>query len=139
MSFMPPDKKSLWTIWKEKVKALKQETYALYLAYRDPRTPWYARVFAILVVGYAFSPIDLVPDFIPVFGYLDDLVLIPLGILLARKMIPDEVMASCREKATESLLNNRPNSTIAAAVIVLIWLTGAILVGLWIWNNWFSG
>ena len=85
--------------WKARALQLKAETYAIYLAYRDPRVPWHARLFAACVVGYAFSPIDLIPDFIPVLGYLDDLILIPLGITLALRMIPPEVMAECRQKA----------------------------------------
>jgi len=85
--------------WKGRARRLKGETYALYLAYRDPRTPWYAKVFAALVVGYAFSPIDLIPDPIPVLGYLDDLLLVPLGIALALKMIPLAVLDECREQA----------------------------------------
>jgi uncharacterized membrane protein YkvA (DUF1232 family) len=74
--------------WKRRARLLKTEVYAIYLAYRDPRTPWYARLFAAVVVAYAFSPLDIVPDFIPVLGYLDDLVLIPLGVALAIKMMP---------------------------------------------------
>ena len=78
------------------------ERAALYLAYRDPRTPWYARVAAILVIAYALSPIDLIPDFIPVLGYLDDLIILPLGIFFAMKLIPAEIMVSAREKAAYS-------------------------------------
>ena len=85
--------KSIIENWKIRAKGLKTEVYTLYLAYKDPRTPWYARIFAAVVVGYAFSPIDLIPDPIPILGYLDDLVLIPLGAYLAVKMIPAEVMA----------------------------------------------
>ena len=104
---------------------LKVETYALYLAYRDPRAPWYARVFAALVVGYAFSPIDLIPDPIPVIGYLDDLILVPLGIALAIRMIPAEVLAECREKAKE--LSKKPVNRVAAVVVVAVWLALAAL------------
>jgi uncharacterized membrane protein YkvA (DUF1232 family) len=114
--------------WKSRVRQLKRETYALYLAYRDPRTPWYARLFAACVVGYAFSPIDLVPDFIPVLGHLDDLVLVPLGILLALKMIPPEVMAECREKAEDVVAQGKPVNWAAAAVVVATWLLVAALV-----------
>ncbi len=88
---------------KQRARRLKTEVYALYLAYKDPRVPWYARLFAAGVVAYAVSPIDLIPDFIPVIGYLDDLILVPLGIVLALKMIPPEVMAECRERAKEAL------------------------------------
>ncbi len=104
---------------------LKVETYALYLAYRDPRVPWYARVFAALVVGYAFSPIDLIPDSIPFIGYLDDLILVPLGIALATRMIPAEVLAECREKAKE--LSKKPVNRVAAVVVVAVWLALAAL------------
>ena len=104
---------------------LKVETYALYLAYRDPRVPWYARVFAALVVGYAFSPIDLIPDSIPFIGYLDDLILVPLGIALAIRMIPAEGLAECREKAKE--LSKKPVNRVAPVVVVAVWLALAAL------------
>jgi uncharacterized membrane protein YkvA (DUF1232 family) len=113
--------------WKRRARQLKQESYALYLAYRDPRTPWYARVFAACVVGYAFSPIDLIPDTIPVLGYLDDLILVPLGISIAIKMIPPPVMAECRERACAALEQGRPANWVAAAVIVALWLLLAAL------------
>jgi uncharacterized membrane protein YkvA (DUF1232 family) len=109
-------------VWKSRARQLQSETYALYLAYRDPRTPWDARLFAALVVGYAFSPIDLIPDFIPVLGYLDDLVIVPLGVLLARRMIPPDVWAESRERAREVMMEGRPVSRWAAVVVVLIWL-----------------
>jgi len=105
---------------------LKAELYALYLAYRDPRVPLYARVFAACVVGYAFSPIDLIPDPIPVLGYLDDLVLIPLGVFLAVRMIPEPVLAECREEARRAI-KERPTNRVAAAVIVALWLSLAAL------------
>jgi uncharacterized membrane protein YkvA (DUF1232 family) len=111
---------------------LKAEVYALYLAYRDPRVPLYARVFAACVVGYAFSPIDLIPDPIPVLGYLDDLVLIPLGVALAIKMIPDPVLAECREKARRAVNNKKPMNRVAAAVIVVVWLSLAALAILFV-------
>ena len=114
--------------WKERVKALKRETFTLYLAYRHPRVPWYAKALALLIVGYALSPIDLIPDFIPVLGYLDDLVLIPLGIMIVIRMIPAEVLAECRQKA-ETIVGQRIGAgKIAAAVIVLIWILSAALV-----------
>ncbi len=116
--------------WKQWAKQLKLSLHAPYLAYGDPRTPWYAKVAAACVVGYAFSPIDLIPDFIPLLGYLDDLVLLPLGVALALRLIPGEVMAECREKAREQEAEGRPFSKVAAAVIVMIWLA---LAGLAIW------
>jgi len=108
--------------WKEKAKQLKTDTYALYLAYKDPRIPWYAKVFIAIIVGYALSPIDLIPDFIPVLGFLDDLIIIPAGISLSLKMIPKEVLEECREKANYELRNSKPENWVAAVIIVLIWL-----------------
>ena len=113
--------------WKSRVKQLKAETYALYLAYKDPRVPWYARLFVICVVAYAFSPIDLIPDPIPVLGYLDDFILIPLGIILARKMIPQDVLAECREKAQTAMREDRPTNWVAGGVIIAIWVLLAVL------------
>ena len=108
-------------------RRLKAEVYALYLAYRDPRVPLYARVFAALVVGYAFSPIDLIPDVIPVLGYLDDLILVPLGVALAIRMIPAPVLAECRERAREVMAAGKPVNRIAAAVVVAVWIALALL------------
>jgi len=108
--------------WRQRVRQLKTETYAIYLAYKDPRVAWYAKVFAACVVAYAFSPIDLIPDFIPVLGYLDDLILVPLGIALAIKMIPPDVLAEYREKAQSEMSQRKPTNWIAASVIVAIWL-----------------
>jgi uncharacterized membrane protein YkvA (DUF1232 family) len=118
---------SALAVWKARARQLQAEVYALYLAYRDPRVPWYAKVLAACVVGYAFSPIDLIPDFIPVLGYLDDLVLIPLGVALALRMTPPEVMVECRERARSELAAGMPVSRAAAAVIVAIWLGLAAL------------
>ena len=115
--------------WKARAKQLKTEVYALYLAYKDTRTPWYARVFAAVVVGYAFSPIDLIPDPIPILGYLDDLVLIPLGIYLAVKMIPPLVMEESRANAKLVIAQGKPVNKLAAAIIVLIWISLATLAG----------
>ena len=120
--------------WKARAYQLKVEVYALYLAYKDPRTPWYAKVFTAIVVGYAFSPIDLIPDPIPVLGYLDDLVLIPLGVFLALKMIPTEVMVECRLKAREVMAQGKPVNKLAAAVIVLIWVGLAVLMGVMVYR-----
>jgi uncharacterized membrane protein YkvA (DUF1232 family) len=119
---------SILVNWKARVRRLKTEVYALYLAYRDPRVPWYAKVLAACVIGYAFSPIDLIPDFIPVLGYLDDLVLIPLGIALTLRLIPAEVMVECRERSRVELADGKPVSRAAAAVIVTIWVGLAVLV-----------
>ena len=110
-------------------RTLKIETYALALAARDPRVPWYARAFMALVVAYAFSPLDLIPDFVPILGYLDDLILVPLGIWLALKMVPAPIMAECRARAAEATAAGRPTSRVAAIVIVTIWITLALLAG----------
>jgi uncharacterized membrane protein YkvA (DUF1232 family) len=119
--------------WQQRARQLKIEVYAIWLAYRDPRVPWYARLFAACVVGYAFSPIDLIPDFIPVLGYLDDLILIPLGVTLALKMIPPSVLAECRAQARQEMSHDKPVNRIAAALIVVVWLllaAGAVLLAL---------
>jgi uncharacterized membrane protein YkvA (DUF1232 family) len=109
--------------WKLRTQEIKVETYAVYLAYRDPRTPWYAKLLAVGVVAYAISPIDLIPDFIPVLGLLDDLVIVPLGTLLAIKTVPKEVMAECREKARNAMDVNASKRTryLVAAIVIAIW------------------
>ena len=113
--------------WRQRARQLQRETYALFLAYRDPRVSWVARIWAACVVAYALSPIDLIPDFIPVLGYLDDLVLIPLGIALALRMIPPEVMADSRARAQAAMGQDQRLGKIAAAVIVTVWL---LVIGL---------
>ncbi len=115
--------------FKQLTRSLKDDTYALYLAYRDPRTPWYAKIWAALVVAYAFSPIDLIPDFIPVLGYLDDLLIVPLGVFVALKLIPAEVMTESREKAKEN--KQKPANWWAATLIILLWLALAGLGIAW--------
>ncbi len=112
-------------------RRIKRDTYALYLAVRDPRTPWYAKVFAACVVAYAFSPIDLIPDFIPVLGYLDDVIIVPLGIVLALRMVPPEVMAACRAEAEANRPSSKPRNYAGAAVVVALWLLGAALCIQW--------
>jgi uncharacterized membrane protein YkvA (DUF1232 family) len=108
--------------WKRRARHLSSQTYVLYLAYRHPRTPWYAKVFTALVVGYVFSPIDPIPDFIPGVGLLDEMVVVPIGILIAAKMIPRDVLEECREKAREVAEGEKPVSRVAAVVVVAIWL-----------------
>ena len=111
----------MFSRWKEKAKKLKQEIYALYLAYKDPRVSWYAKIFIVIIVGYAVSPIDLIPDFIPVIGYLDDLILLPLGIILAIKMIPREVMEECRKESTKGI-KDKKIVVIGLIIIISIWV-----------------
>lgn len=113
---------SLFARWKQSARQIKREGHALYLAYRDPRVPWYARVFAGIALGYLFSPIDLIPDFIPVIGYLDDLLVVPLFILLARRLIPPEVLEEHREIARTQGVSGRPVNWVAAIAIVFVWL-----------------
>jgi uncharacterized membrane protein YkvA (DUF1232 family) len=113
------------------MRLLKRETFALYLAARHPLTPWYAKAFAAFVVAYAFSPIDLIPDFIPVLGYLDDLILVPLGAALAIRMVPADVMAECRARAEALAASGKPASRVAAVVIVCIWIVLAALGSWW--------
>jgi uncharacterized membrane protein YkvA (DUF1232 family) len=120
---------------KKRAGHLKAETFALYLASRDTRTPWFAKLLAAGIVAYAFSPIDLIPDFIPVLGYMDDLILIPLGIALVIKLIPGPVLAECRAQAREKILNGKPVSRVAGAVIVFIWITLAALCALWAYKK----
>jgi uncharacterized membrane protein YkvA (DUF1232 family) len=115
--------------WKKKAKELKHQTVALYFACRDPRVPWYAKGLAALVAAYALSPIDLIPDFIPILGYLDDLILVPLGIYLALRLIPAEVMADCQAKAALQIQAGLPQAKFMAVVIVTLWVV-LLLAGL---------
>ena len=112
-------------------RRIKRDTYTLYLAARDPRTPWHAKLFAACVVAYAFSPIDLIPDFIPVLGYLDDVIIVPLGIVLALRLLPPKVLAECRAAADADRPSSKPRNYLGAAVIVLIWLLAAVLCIRW--------
>ena len=129
---MQGSKPGRWTRFlregKAKLNRIKWDTLALYLAYRDPRTPRRAKVAIALTVGYALSPIDLIPDFIPVLGYLDDLVIIPLGIRYATKLVPREVMEECRARARVEFSRDSPKSWKAAVVIVLIWATSLAIL-----------
>jgi len=117
---------------KERARRLKAETYALYLVVRDPRTPWFAKLLAGGVVAYALSPIDLIPDFIPVLGYLDDLLLLPLGFWLAIKLVPTEVMQDCRRQAEANMDGAETVNRTAAVVVVLIWILLVGMVILWL-------
>lgn len=112
---------------KEWARAVKRDVHALYLAGQDSRVPWYAKILAAAVAGYALSPIDLIPDFIPVLGYLDDIIIVPLGILLVVRLIPPEIMAEHREAAAAA--QQRPVSPVAAIVIVGLWIASAAFFG----------
>ncbi|MFJ8257259.1 YkvA family protein [Peribacillus asahii] len=110
----------------EKIKAwaknLKRQIFILYFACRDERVPWYVKVFTACVVAYAFSPIDLIPDFIPILGYLDDVIIIPLGIMFALKMIRKDVISDCEVRADEMIKNGKPKNWLVASLIILIWI-----------------
>jgi uncharacterized membrane protein YkvA (DUF1232 family) len=116
--------------WKKKARELQVQVYALACAYRDPRTPWYAKGVALLVVAYALSPIDLIPDFIPLLGYLDDLVIIPLGVFIVIRMIPPQVLADCRLEAAQQAQAGNPQYRWMAAIVILIWI---ILLAIFVW------
>jgi uncharacterized membrane protein YkvA (DUF1232 family) len=119
---------------RSRARGLKRDTYALYLAARDPRVPWYTKALALCVVGYALSPIDLIPDFIPIVGYLDDLILVPLGLALVLRLTPGHVLAEARSRAQEAMdrgtLSRSWPARIATLIIILVWLATLALVGL---------
>jgi len=117
---------------KLKAIALKKDSYALYLAARDPRTPWYVKFFVAGLAAYAFSPIDLIPDFIPILGYLDDILLLPIGIALAIKMVPQQVLVECRLRAQDRINDPKPVRRVAGAVIIAIWMLLIALCVFWI-------
>jgi uncharacterized membrane protein YkvA (DUF1232 family) len=123
---------------KQRVRSLKRETFALYLAARHPETPWYAKLLVGGIVAYALSPIDLIPDFVPILGYLDDVILLPLGISLAIKMISPLVLNECRARAEEAMLNGKPRSRVAAAVIIIIWVALAAFCIGWAYQRFVS-
>jgi uncharacterized membrane protein YkvA (DUF1232 family) len=129
---------SLLSSLKQRARHLKSETLALWFAARHPGTPWYAKLLVAGIVAYALSPIDLIPDFVPVLGYLDDLVLIPLGIFLAIRMIPGPILEECRARAQQRIASAGPVSRVAALVIVGVWLATAALVAVWAYRTWFS-
>lgn len=124
---MPP------TPIKNLLKNLKTETYALYLAFRDPRTPWYAKIFIAVIVGYMLSPIDIIPDFIPILGYFDDILLLWLAMSILFMMVPQDVRHECRHRAKLEL-HALKKSWVAGAVIILIWLIFLFLIGKIIWK-----
>ncbi|MBC7986041.1 MAG: DUF1232 domain-containing protein [Sphingomonadaceae bacterium] len=113
-------------------RRVRRDVVALWIAARDPRVPWYAKALAGAVAAYALSPIDLIPDFIPVLGYLDDLVIVPVGLALAIRLIPGALMAEFRQTANER--SSRPVSRYAAAIIVVIWIAGSVVLALWLWS-----
>ncbi|MGI5897447.1 MAG: YkvA family protein [Oscillospiraceae bacterium] len=114
--------------WKNKIKHLKMETAAIYLAFRHPDTPLYAKLAAGVTIGYALSPVDLIPDFIPLLGYLDDLLILPLLLLLSVRLIPDGILSECRAAAKALWQNGRPKHWYYGIPVFLIWL----LLAVWI-------
>lgn len=133
-SLDPPDRPTMLERARRWARSIKRDVLALWIAARDPRVPWYAKALAMAVAAYALSPIDLIPDFIPVLGYLDDIVIVPLGILAVVWLIPPGLMTEFREQA--AMLATQPRSMIAAAAFVLIWIAATILVGSWLWRWW---
>ena len=122
-----------WTAARAWARTIKRDVVALWYAARDPRVPWYAKAVAACVVAYALSPIDLIPDFIPVLGYLDDLVMVPLGIIAAVKLVPEELMAEFRERAAR--LEQRPKTYAGAILIAAIWIGATIAIAAWLWSR----
>jgi uncharacterized membrane protein YkvA (DUF1232 family) len=120
------------TKWKQQARKLKREVCVLSLAVKDPRVPWYAKALALGVIGYPFSPIDLIPDPIPVLGYLDDLIVVPLGVVLVLKLIPRPVLTENREQAELALAQGKPTNWVAAGVIVAIWIVVLVAAILWL-------
>ena len=122
--------------WQQKAKELKREAYALYYACQNPRVPWYIKLMAICAVAYALSPIDLIPDFIPVLGLLDDLILLPLAIVLILKLIPADIMDDCRRQAETAITSPLSKSYRRGATVIIIgiWFLSGVLLVLWLKN-----
>ena len=119
---------------KNKARNLKKETYTLYLVYKDSRVSWWKRLFLGIVIGYAFSPIDLIPDFIPIIGYLDDLILVPIGISISLKLIPKEIIEDCRKKAMEEKKEELPTGKKTTIIIIFIWIIGLVFMLIWLFD-----
>ncbi len=123
----------MWRRIKDWARAVRRDVHALWLAGRDPRVPWYAKAFALLIAAYALSPIDLIPDFVPILGYLDEVILLPPAILLAVKLVPPELMAEHR--ATAARAEARPVSRAGAAMVVALWVLAAVALVWWFWPD----
>jgi uncharacterized membrane protein YkvA (DUF1232 family) len=117
---------------RENVRSLKRQTVVLYFAIRDPRIPLIAKLLAGFVVAYALSPLDLIPDFIPVLGYVDDLIVVPLGIALCLRLVPEPVLAEARARAGN--VSEKPKSYSGAIMIIALWVTGFGVFCLWIYR-----
>lgn len=123
------EKENLLSKLKKFARQFKQDLFVLYLSYKDKRTPWYAQAVAICVVAYAFSPVDLIPDFIPILGYLDDLIIVPLGISLALKLIPPNIIDEHRVQAEELRKNGKPTNWFVGFLFILTWVALAVWIG----------
>ena len=131
MKSEPHDQPSIFSALRNWARRVKRDAVALWFAYRDPQTPWPVKALCIFVVGYALSPIDLIPDWIPLFGLLDDLVIVPLGVLVVRRLIPAEILADCRRRAEGQLQRARRASRIAMALMLVAWVV-FVVAGLWL-------
>lgn len=114
-------------------RAIKRDVIALWIAARDPRVPWHAKAVAASVAAYALSPIDLIPDFIPIIGYLDDLLIVPAGILLAVKLTPPDLMEEFRQQAARR--EGRPKSMAGAAAVIILWIAASAALAWWFWRS----
>jgi uncharacterized membrane protein YkvA (DUF1232 family) len=123
----------VWRRIKDWARAIRRDVHALWLAGRDPRVPWYAKAFALLIAAYALSPIDLIPDFVPILGYLDEVILLPPAILLAVKLVPPELMAEHRAAAAKA--ERKPVSRAGATMVVALWLLAAAALVWWFWPD----
>ena len=119
---------------KARARQLKSEVHALYLAARHPGTPWYAKLYLIAIVAYTLSPIDLIPDFIPVLGFLDEIILLPFAIVVAVKLVPEAVMLECRTRASQQRPNGSSLGRLGAAFIALLWVALVVLAAIWARN-----
>ena len=133
---MHPSKRPLLQKLRDHAQRLKRETMALYFAARDPATPWYAKAFVAFVVAYALSPIDPIPDFIPVLGFVDEIILLPFALAFAIRLIPPSVMKAARIRASEEISGQRPRSYTAAVVIVMLWITAIVLTSWVVYRAW---
>jgi uncharacterized membrane protein YkvA (DUF1232 family) len=130
----------IFHVWECIAKKLKMETYTIYLAYKDPRVPWYAKLLIVCIVGYLFSPIDKFLDSIPIIGYLDHLILVPIGVAFVfRKMIPPAVLTDCREKARIAMNRKNPTNWVDSSIIIFTWFlfaSFAIVYTTWVMKDW---
>jgi uncharacterized membrane protein YkvA (DUF1232 family) len=133
---MDPPKRPLLQRLRDRAQRLKRETMALYFAARDPATPWYAKAFIAFVVAYALSPIDPIPDFIPLLGFVDEIILLPFALAFAIRLIPSSIMDAARIRASEEISGQRPRSYTAAVVIVMLWITAIVLTSWVVYRAW---